>query len=102
MAGSEIPLLRESATFSSRLLEATARFADRRYHYHRRVNWSYRYGATFYAREAECFEEANSTIIGGAKCIIRHFVLVSYILVRAVVPFLIVSSKAFNSAQTVW
>ena len=58
MAGSEIPLLRESATFSSRLLEATARFADRRYHYHRRVNWSYRYGATFYAREAECFEEA--------------------------------------------
>jgi len=65
MAGSEIPLLRESATFSSRLLEATTRFADRRYHYHRRVNWSYRYGATFYAREAECFEEAPRDYLNG-------------------------------------
>lgn len=55
MAVTEIPLLRESAAFSARLLAAAARFGEGRYHLHRRVNWSHRYGTDFYASEARCF-----------------------------------------------
>ena len=55
MSTAEIPLLRESRAFAARLVAAARRFAEPRYFFHRRVNWSYRYGHDFYAREAACF-----------------------------------------------
>jgi hypothetical protein len=55
MAGIEIPLLRESEPFVSRLMVAAQAFKQPRYFLHRRVNWSYRYEEGFYNREAAHF-----------------------------------------------
>jgi hypothetical protein len=52
----EIPLLRESAAFAERLIEASRRFDDVKYQFHRRVNWTQRYDETFYVLEADCFQ----------------------------------------------
>ena len=65
MALSEIPMLRESITYAARLIDAAKRFAEPRYYFHRRVNWSYRYGERFYVREAECFEEGPDAYLSG-------------------------------------
>ncbi|MBL8286724.1 MAG: hypothetical protein JNL85_01965 [Rubrivivax sp.] len=65
MSTTEIPLLRESAAFAARLLAAAARFGEGRYHLHRRVNWSHRYAADFYAGEARCFAEAPQAYLAG-------------------------------------
>ena len=59
----EIPLLRESAAFSSRLIAAAQMFGDSRYFCHRRVNWSYRYSETFYAAESQIFRENPAAYI---------------------------------------
>lgn len=61
----EIPLLRESTTFSARLVAAANQFGESRYRFHRRVNWSYRYSHRFYAREAECFRKAPGAYLAG-------------------------------------
>jgi hypothetical protein len=61
----EIPLLRESAAFSARLIDAAKRFGEPQYHLHRRVNWSHRYGVHFYAREAECFQASPEAYLSG-------------------------------------
>jgi len=52
----EIPLLRESSVFAGRLIEATRRFGDMKYQFHRRVNWTHRYDEKFYQLEADCFQ----------------------------------------------
>lgn len=65
MSQAEIPLLRESAAFSRRLIAAARRFADSAPAFHRRVNWSYRYGEDFYAREAACFVASPADYLKG-------------------------------------
>jgi hypothetical protein len=65
MSAAEIPLLRESPAFAARLLRAARRFAEPRYFYHRRVNWSYRYGDDFYAREASSFVASAEAYLDG-------------------------------------
>lgn len=65
MTAVEIPLLRESATFASRLLTAARDFAESRYHFHRRTNWSYRYSEAFYAQEASLFRHAPQAYVRG-------------------------------------
>lgn len=65
MPATEIPLLRESAAFAARLIDAAGRFSEPRYHFHRRVNWSYRYGERFYAREAGCFTATPDAYLSG-------------------------------------
>jgi hypothetical protein len=52
----EIPLLIESTAFAQRLTEASRRFGDVKYQFHRRVNWTQRYDEKFYGLEADCFE----------------------------------------------
>lgn len=52
MAPPEIPLLRCSSTYAWRLIEASKQFAESRYQFHRRVNWSYRYSNRFYENES--------------------------------------------------
>lgn len=68
MSHSEIPLLRESAVYASRLVGAARRFAETSYHFHRRVNWSYRYDEAFYAGEVKAFEaDADGYLRGEAQ-----------------------------------
>ncbi|MFI5447137.1 hypothetical protein [Polaromonas sp. UC242_47] len=61
----EIPLLRESAAFAARLIEAASRFGDAKYQFHRRVNWSHRYDETFYERESDFFRSAPDAYLAG-------------------------------------
>jgi hypothetical protein len=56
MSKIEIPLLRESAAFVQRLMLASHWFGDTQYHFHRRVNWTYRYDTHFYDLEADYFK----------------------------------------------
>lgn len=56
----EIPLLRESSIFAHRLIQACRGFAESRYRFHRRINWSYRYASAFYESEAACFHEDST------------------------------------------
>lgn len=65
MSTVEIPLLRESAAFVARLTEAARRFGESPYRFCRRINWSHRYGETFYAREAACFRQAPDAYLAG-------------------------------------
>lgn len=65
MSAVEIPLLRESVAFSARLHEAARHFAEPRYHFHRRVNWSYRYDREFYSREATRFVASPDAYLSG-------------------------------------
>ncbi|MEO7157339.1 MAG: hypothetical protein ABI039_07255, partial [Vicinamibacterales bacterium] len=45
--------------------DAARRFAEPRYHFHRRVNWSYRYDREFYAREAARFVASPDAYLSG-------------------------------------
>lgn len=65
MSPLEIPLLRESAAFARRLVEGARTFGQPRYHFHRRVNWSYRYSETFYARESRLFQAGPASYLQG-------------------------------------
>lgn len=65
MSHIEIPLLRESAAFAARLIEAASRFGDAKYQFHRRVNWSHRYDETFYERESDFFRSAPDAYLAG-------------------------------------
>jgi hypothetical protein len=62
----EIPLLRESRAFAVRLVDAARRFGEPRYHFHRRVNWSYRYAADYYASERARFVAAPEAYLAGS------------------------------------
>lgn len=61
----EIPLLRESVTYSRRLTRAAQSFAESRYHFHRRINWSYRYSNLFYLYESNLFQALPDKYIQG-------------------------------------
>lgn len=63
MADIEIPLLRCANTYACRLIEAAKKFADSRYQFHRRVNWSYRYSKQFYGYESDRFIESPQQYI---------------------------------------
>jgi hypothetical protein len=65
MSPIEIPLLRESAAFARRLVQAAQAFGQPRYHFHRRVNWSYRYSEAFYARESALFQADADAYLHG-------------------------------------
>ncbi len=65
MTEPEIPLLRESAAFARRLREAARRHSASRYHFHRRVNWSYRHGSTFYEAESRHFRDSPDGYLAG-------------------------------------
>ena len=65
MSAAEIPLLRESAAYVSRLMEGARSYAQPAYAFHRRVNWSYRHGQAFYAREARLFSAAPEDYFDG-------------------------------------
>ena len=51
----DIPMLRASAVFAARLIEAARQYGDVKYQFHRRVNWSQRFDQTFHVRETDCF-----------------------------------------------
>lgn len=61
----EIPLLRESATYARRLFQAAQSFAESRYHFHRRINWSYRYSEIYYSHESTLFQAMPDAYIRG-------------------------------------
>ncbi len=61
----EIPLLRESAAFARRLIEASRSFGESPYQFHRRVNWSHRYCTQFYQTESDCFQSAPGAYLAG-------------------------------------
>lgn len=65
MSPIEIPLLRESAAYSARLLEAARRLDEPRYFQHRRMNWSHRYSSGFYAHESATFRQSPETYLAG-------------------------------------
>lgn len=65
MSHIEIPLLRESAAFAARLIEAASRFGDAKYQFHRRINWSHRYDEAFYEQEADFFRSAPDAYLAG-------------------------------------
>ena len=65
MSALEIPLLRESAAYVSRLMGGARSFAQPAYAFQRRVNWSHRYGQAFYAREAQLFSAAPEDYLDG-------------------------------------
>lgn len=67
MSHIEIPLLRESAAFALRLIEASRQFGDAKYQFHRRVNWSYRYDEQFYEREADYFQFDPDAYLAGRQ-----------------------------------
>jgi hypothetical protein len=55
MSQVDIPMLRASAIFAARLIEAARQYGDVKYQFHRRVNWSQRFDQTFYERETDYF-----------------------------------------------
>ena len=65
MSPIDIPLLRESEAFVTRLEAAAKRFAEPQYFYCRRVNWSHRLAAEFYARETAHFLKDPDAYIAG-------------------------------------
>jgi hypothetical protein len=65
MSALEIPMLRGSRQYVSRLISQARRFEDPRYWFYRRVNWSYRYSEEFYAREATCFLQDPDGYLAG-------------------------------------
>ena len=67
MSHLEIPLLRESAAFARRLIDASRRFGESPYQFHRRVNWSHRYGTHFYQTESDCFQSAPDAYLAGQQ-----------------------------------
>jgi len=67
MSSIELPLLRESTAFARRLVDAARSFAMPRYHFHRRVNWSYRFSEAFYTREAELFRGGPEAYLQGSN-----------------------------------
>jgi len=67
MTSVEVPMLRASAAFAGRLIEASRRFGDMKYRFHRRVNWSYRYDHQFYEHETQCFLAAPDAYLAGKQ-----------------------------------
>ena len=65
MSTLEIPLLRESRAYAARLVAAAARAGESHYRAQRRANWSYRYGARFYADEVACFQADPEAYLAG-------------------------------------
>ncbi|RQP21617.1 hypothetical protein [Piscinibacter terrae] len=64
----EITMLRQSAVLVRRLAAATRVFGDAKYHYHRRLNWTYRYDADFYQEEAALFTaDVDAYVEGNCK-----------------------------------
>lgn len=63
MTHPEIPLLRCANTYACRLFEAAKKFAESRYQFHRRVNWSYRYSKQFYEYESARFVDSPQQYI---------------------------------------
>jgi len=61
----EIPLLRESSVFASRLMRANRSFSESSYENSRRCNWSYKYGDAFYRRESELFLADPDSYLAG-------------------------------------
>ena len=61
----EIPLLRESATYARRLIQIAQSFAEPRYHFYRRINWSYRYSEIYYSHESALFQAMPDAYIRG-------------------------------------
>lgn len=55
MSFTEIPLLRNSKSYSHRLKISVKGYGGGTYHLARRVNWSYRYSDLYYQREAQLF-----------------------------------------------
>ncbi len=55
MSRIDIPMLRASAVFAARLIEASRQFGDVKYLFHRRVNWTQRFDQKFYELETDCF-----------------------------------------------
>ncbi len=68
----EIPLLRESRVFAERLIHACRGFADSRYRFYRRVNWTYRHASGFYATEAALFHEDSVAYLQGQLPLPEH------------------------------
>lgn len=58
-------MLRQSSAYVQRLMKACRRLGDSRYAFHRRVNWSYRYGADFYQAEATHFSRDPTAYVAG-------------------------------------
>lgn len=61
----EIPMLRGSRPYADRLTAESRKFADSKYRFYRRVNWSYRYCDEFYDREAACFLHDPDSYLAG-------------------------------------
>ena len=59
-------MLRQSSAYVRRLIAACRRWGDSEYAFHRRVNWSYRYGSEFYQEEARLFSADPTSYVGGA------------------------------------
>lgn len=62
----EIPLLRESVSFSSRLAQAARAYNESTYATHRRINWSHRYADQFYAHETNIFVKDSERYLTSA------------------------------------
>lgn len=67
MSQLDIPMLRDSAVFAARLIEASRKFGDAQYQFHRRVNWSQRYDQRFYELEAGGFQSDPEAYLAGQK-----------------------------------
>ena len=66
MARIEIPLLRESEAFVSRLMSAVTTRGLPRYFFQRRVNWTYRYDEDFYDQEVADFLRDPDAYMSGS------------------------------------
>jgi hypothetical protein len=65
----DIPLLCESYGYAARLIEASRRFGDVKYQFHRRVNWTQRYDEKFYELEAACFLSDPEAYLAQQQCV---------------------------------
>lgn len=62
----EVPLLRESSIFVSRLCDAAGLFDDSKFQFARRVNWSHKYSDRYYQDECTLFLQAPDKYLCGA------------------------------------
>ncbi len=109
---SQIPLLRNSYAFSSRLIAAGKCFGEPKYYYYRRVNWSYRYDTKYYEQEARLFAQCPRSYIDGktnqvselsdiyALKLSKKNVLTIFLKVTAHWLFRILGNFSFNRTKT--
>ncbi|MBA3677890.1 MAG: hypothetical protein H0W74_10885 [Sphingosinicella sp.] len=71
-ANLEIPLLRESVSYSARLARAAQSYGESRYATHRRINWSHRYADGFYSTEAALFVQDSAAYLAGDMIATPH------------------------------